>query len=111
MKAFTLVLLTLLSSVALAATYQLPTVFEITGRSYSSPTPQYKVTGTNPDGTQTGLVFAYTSGSAGGRGAGNTYYSGCVSALWTIDGQLISYEIESRTEGRVIPTALACLGS
>ena len=111
MKAFTLALLTLFTSVALATTYQLPTVYEVTGHICNHPTSQFVVTGTNPDGTQTGLVFAYTSCSAGGRGAGNSYATGCASVLWTIDGQMISWEPEWHTDGHYLPPASACFGS
>ena len=111
MKTFTLALLTLLTSVALASTYQVPTIFEITGRSCGDPTSKSVVTGTNKDGTQTGLVFASTSCSAGGRGAGNSYDTGCASVLWTIDGQMISYDVEWRTQGRYLPPASVCFGS
>src|SRR6201984_890474 len=111
MKTLSALACLLLTSVALAATYQLPTVYEITGHSCGGPAPQYKVTGTNPDGTQTGLVFGYTSCSAGGRGAGNSYDTGCASVLWTIDGQMISYEVEWRTQGRYLQPASAGFGS
>jgi hypothetical protein len=96
---------------AQATTYQLPTVYEVTGHACGGPAPQYKVTGTNPDGTQTGLVYVYTSCSAGGRGAGNSYDTGCASVLWTIDGQMISYDIEWWMQGRYLPPASVCFGS
>ena len=101
----------LLIGVAQAVTYQLPTVYEVTGHACGGPAPQHVVTGTNPDGTQTGQVFAYTSCSAGGRGAGNSYDSGCASVEWAYDGTLLSYTIDWRMQGRYLPAASVCFGS
>lgn len=108
-----LLLISLLASIALAYdAYELPTVVEITGHSCGTPpAPQVDQLGSNPDGTQSGRVFAYASCSAGGRGGGNSYDSGCVSVVWSSTGQLISYDIEWRMQGRYLPPASVCFGS
>lgn len=105
-------LLALCCSIAFATTYQLPSEFDITGHYCGRPdAPLYKVTGTNPDGTQTGLVWAWTSCSAGGRGSGNSYWSGCDEVLWTLDGQLISYSRIYLMDNRNYPESSTCFGS
>ena len=111
MKKFLLLACVSLLCAPAIATDQLPTVYEITGHVCGSPPkPQSVVIGTNPDGTQAGYVFAWTACSAGGRGGGTTYDSGCVSVLWTNDGQMISYEVLWRQQGRYVPPATSCWG-
>ena len=112
MKSLLASLALLLCPVAHATTWQLPTVYTITGHSCG----QQVVTSDTPvlsaDGTQyTGRVFASTTCSAGGRGAGNSYDTGCASVVWTLDGQMISYEVDWRTTGRYLPAASVCFGS
>ena len=95
---------------AYAVSYQLPNTYEVTGHSCGNQAPAYALTGTNPDGTQNALVFEWTRCSAGGRGAGNTYDSGCASVIWSADGQLLSYAVEWRQQGRTLPPMSQCLG-
>jgi hypothetical protein len=113
MKTLALACLLTLTSIASAdGLYQLPTVVEIAGHSCGTPpAPQVDVLGSNPDGTQSGRVFAYTSCSSGGRGGGNSYDSGCASVVWSSTGQLMSYDIEWRMQGRYLPPASVCFGS
>jgi hypothetical protein len=101
-----LALIGLLAPIALAATYQTPTVYQITGHSCSSHPVQSIVTGTNDDGTVDGLAWADT------YCAGGIWYSGCASVRWMSDGQMISYKVESQQwDGRNKPLSNACFGS
>lgn len=109
MKILTLVLFGLFTSMAHAATYQLPTIYQMTGHVCNPPTFDTDVIGTNSDGTQSGMVYAYT-GCSDGRGP-DSYAIGCAVVLWDANGKLLSYDIDWRQEGRYVPPSSACFGS
>ena len=111
MKAFTLALLTLFTSVALAATYQLPTIVQLTGHACNQEIIAYETTGIDPDtGYTTGLVYGQTVCSAGGRGAGNSYDAGCYSVEWSGDVLIQPMTQVWRRENRVSIPISECFG-
>lgn len=103
-----LVALLLTCATTQAATYQLPTTIEITGYACGSHPEPYVITGTTADGYITGKVYAWTSCSAGGRGAGNSYHVGCAEATWDGNGVLIFYSMLWRYESRTMVATSQC---
>lgn len=113
MKTFSQALFLALSiSTAYAATYQLPTVYQLTGHACGQEIVAYHVTGTDPNtGYVTGLVYGQTVCSAGGRGAGNTYYAGCYSVEWVGDTLIQPMTEAWRRSGRVSIPVTECFGT
>lgn len=103
----------LFTSTAFALTYQLPTSFQVTGHYCGGEVPvQSNVIGFDPTtSTYTGFAYAVARCSAGGRGAGISYWAGCDSVVWDSTGALLSYTREWLTSGRTYPPASSCLGN
>lgn len=105
--------LAIASSPCFALTYQLPTSFQVTGHYCGGEVPvQSSVTGFDPTtSTYTGFAYAVARCSAGGRGAGISYWAGCDEVVWDSTGALVSYSRLWLTSGRTYLPASSCLGN
>jgi hypothetical protein len=96
---------------AQASTYQLPTIFQLTGHVCNQEIVAYLVTGIDSNtGYTKGLVYGQTSCSGGGRGGGNSYEAGCYYVKWSGD-VLISPIVEVwRRSSRISIPVSECFG-
>lgn len=104
--------LLLASATAQAATYQLPTISQLTRHGCGQEIIAYQTTGVDPNtGYTTGLVYGQTVCSGGGRGAGNSYDAGCYSVEWVGDTLVEPMTEVWRRSGRTAVPVSECFGS